>query len=92
MLPCESPGCGFSAGHWRGSRPTPQPSRTANRRVLVNTASLYEGPEDQSQCAAWVEEFASALRQGDHGAYVNFLGDEGEDRIRGATPRPPGTD
>ena len=27
---------------------------------------------------AWVEAFAAALRQGDAGAYVNFLGDEGE--------------
>jgi FAD/FMN-containing dehydrogenase len=28
----------------------------------------------------------AALRQGDAGAYVNFLGDEGEDRVRAAYP------
>jgi Berberine and berberine like len=35
---------------------------------------------------AWVTGFAEALRQGDDGAYVNFLGDEGEERIRAAYP------
>ena len=35
---------------------------------------------------AWVTDFAAALRQGDAGAYVNFLGDEGEARIREAYP------
>jgi FAD/FMN-containing dehydrogenase len=35
---------------------------------------------------AWVGDFAAALEQSDHGAYVNFLGDEGVDRIRSAYP------
>jgi FAD/FMN-containing dehydrogenase len=35
---------------------------------------------------AWVAEFAGALDQGDAGAYVNFLGDEGEARVRDAYP------
>ena len=30
--------------------------------------------------------FAGALHQGDDGAYVNFLGDEGEARVRAAYP------
>jgi FAD/FMN-containing dehydrogenase len=34
----------------------------------------------------WVTGLADALRQDDHGAYVNFLGDEGEERIRAAYP------
>lgn len=32
--------------------------------------------------------FAATLRQGDAGAYVNFVGDEGEERIRQAYPEP----
>ena len=32
------------------------------------------------------EDFAGALRQGDGGAYVGFLGDEGEARVREAYP------
>jgi hypothetical protein len=34
----------------------------------------------------WVTGFASALRQDDNGAYVNFLGDEGEAKVRMAYP------
>ena len=39
----------------------------------------------------WLKEFAAALDQGDSGAYVNFLGDEGEARVRAAYPGPRGT-
>ncbi|HJS27388.1 MAG TPA: BBE domain-containing protein, partial [Actinomycetota bacterium] len=34
----------------------------------------------------WVRRLAAALHQGDDAAYVNFLGDEGPDRIRAAYP------
>ena len=30
---------------------------------------------------AWVDDVAAKLRQGDQGAYVGFLGDEGEERV-----------
>lgn len=55
-------------------------------RIMVNVASFYEGPEDRDRRAAWVDGLAAALRQGDDGAYVNFLADEGEERIRAAYP------
>jgi hypothetical protein len=35
---------------------------------------------------AWVANFAATLQQGDGGAYVNFLGEEGEARVRAAYP------
>jgi FAD/FMN-containing dehydrogenase len=57
-------------------------------RIMVNVAAFYEGPEDQTVREAWVGEFAAALHQDDAGAYVNFLGDEGEGRIRDAYPGP----
>jgi FAD/FMN-containing dehydrogenase len=57
-------------------------------RIMVNVASFYEGPQDQTVREAWVSQFASALHQDDAGAYVNFLGDEGEGRIRDAYPGP----
>ncbi len=53
---------------------------------MVNLASFYEGPDDRDLRATWVEAFQTALQQGDHGAYVNFLADEGEGRIRAAYP------
>ncbi len=55
-------------------------------RIMVNVAAFYEGPADRAVREAWVSEFAAALRQDDAGAYVNFLGDEGEARIREAYP------
>ena len=55
-------------------------------RIMVNVASFYEGPGDRDRRATWVADFAEALRGEDHGAYVNFLADEGEDRIRAAYP------
>ncbi len=35
---------------------------------------------------AWVEDFAGTLRQDEAGAYVGFLGDEGEARVRASYP------
>ncbi len=55
-------------------------------RIMVNVAAFYEGPEDRAGREAWVTDFATALRQGDGGAYVGFLGEEGEGRIRDAYP------
>jgi hypothetical protein len=55
-------------------------------RIMVNVAAFYEGPEDRPAREAWVSEFAAALGQDDDGAYVNFLGDEGEARVRAAYP------
>jgi hypothetical protein len=55
-------------------------------RIMVNVAAFYEGPEDRPVREAWVSEFAAALGQDDDGAYVNFLGDEGQARVRAAYP------
>jgi FAD/FMN-containing dehydrogenase len=55
-------------------------------RIMTNVAAFYDGPDDKPVRQAWVEEFASELRQSDAGAYVNFLGDEGEERVRAAYP------
>ncbi|MBX6382062.1 MAG: FAD-binding oxidoreductase [Microbispora sp.] len=55
-------------------------------RIMVNLAAIYEDPADAPVHDAWVAEFADELRQSDHGAYVNFLADEGEERIRAAYP------
>jgi len=54
--------------------------------IMVNLAAFYEGPEDQAKRETWVSDFAAGLRQDDAGAYVGFLGDEGEARVREAYP------
>jgi len=60
----------------------------AHRRshIMVNLAAFYDGPADQAVRQAWVDEFAAALQQGDTGAYVGFINDEGEARVRDAYP------
>ena len=56
-------------------------------RIMVNVAALYERPDEATVYEPWVTDFAAALRQGDEvGAYVGFLGDEGEGRVREAYP------
>jgi FAD/FMN-containing dehydrogenase len=57
-------------------------------RIMVNVAAFYSGPKDKALREAWVADFAAALHQGDSGAYVNFLGDEGQARVRDAYPGP----
>jgi FAD/FMN-containing dehydrogenase len=57
-------------------------------RIMVNVAALFEAPEPAPEHEPWVVGLANALRQDDTGAYVNFLGDEGEERIRAAYPGP----
>jgi FAD binding domain/Berberine and berberine like len=55
-------------------------------RILVNVAAFYDGPDDRPRREAWVKEFATALHQKDPGAYVAFLANEGDARIRAAYP------
>ena len=55
-------------------------------KIMVNVAALYEQPDEKPMHEAWVTDFAARLKQSDGGAYVNFLGDEGEARVRAAYP------
>jgi FAD/FMN-containing dehydrogenase len=56
-------------------------------RIMANLATLYDDPDQRPVHEAWVEAFAAGIRQADTGAYVNFLGDEGEERVHEAYPR-----
>lgn len=55
-------------------------------RILVNLAAFYTSAQDKQVREAWLADFASALRQSDGGAYVNFVGDEGATGVRAAYP------
>jgi FAD/FMN-containing dehydrogenase len=55
-------------------------------RIMVNIAAFYDGPDDKPRRERWVTELTAALNQGDDGAYVNFLSDEGPERVRAAYP------
>jgi FAD/FMN-containing dehydrogenase len=55
-------------------------------RIMANLAAVYATPEEAPVHERWVGEMADSLRQGDAGAYVNFLGDDGEQAVRAAYP------
>ena len=54
--------------------------------IMVNIAAFYDGQADREVRAAWVNEVTAILNQGNDGAYVNFLADEGPERVRAAYP------
>jgi FAD/FMN-containing dehydrogenase len=49
-------------------------------------AALYQNPEEASTHEEWATKLAAALQKGTTGVYVNFLGDEGDARLRQAYP------
>jgi FAD/FMN-containing dehydrogenase len=55
-------------------------------KVMANVAAFYDGPDDRAAKQRWVEETSALLHTGDDRAYVNFLTDEGEERVRAAYP------
>jgi FAD/FMN-containing dehydrogenase len=54
--------------------------------IMTNVAAFYAGPEDRVVRGAWVDGMVGLLDQGNPGAYVNFVGDEGPERVRAAYP------
>ena len=57
-----------------------------SKPMLVNVAAFYQGDADRQGRRTWVREFADALQPRDEGAYVGFLTDDGQARIRSAYP------
>ena len=54
--------------------------------IMVTVAAVYQQPDQAATHQRWVADFAAALDQGRTGAYVGFLGDEGQARVRDAYP------
>ncbi len=57
-------------------------------RIMVAIGAVYEHAGETAEHQAWLTRFIATLHQRDHGVYVNFLGDEGEARVRAAYPGP----
>ena len=70
------------------ARVAPDATAYAHRssRLMVNVACFYVGDDDRPRRQAWVDELSAVLHDGDDAAYVNFVGDEGDDRVRAAYP------
>jgi len=58
------------------------------RSIVATVAAIYQQPDETAQHESWVTNVATALSNGASGAYVNFLGDEGEARVHEAYPGP----
>jgi len=56
------------------------------RPIMVNIAAMYMQPEGAPAARTWVEGLAGTLHGDDISGYVNFLGDEGPERVRAAYP------
>ena len=57
-----------------------------DRRIMANVAALAFSADGSDKREAWATDFADALRDGDSAAYVNFVGDEGPQRVHDAYP------
>jgi FAD/FMN-containing dehydrogenase len=53
---------------------------------LMGNVAAFVTDDDRARRAEWVEGTVALLDQGDAGVCVNFLGDEGPDRVRAAYP------
>jgi FAD/FMN-containing dehydrogenase len=57
-----------------------------DRPIMVNVVAMYGDPRDRDGHTAWVDGVADAIQRGPVAAYVNFVGDEGPERVRAAYP------
>jgi FAD/FMN-containing dehydrogenase len=57
-----------------------------DRRVIANVAAMYQRPDEREVHEAWARDFAAELAPRGTGAYVAFLGDEGNARVHEAYP------
>jgi len=57
-----------------------------DRKLMATVAAVVERREDLAEHEPWVVELADMLREDGTAAYVNFLGEEGEEGVRAAYP------
>jgi FAD/FMN-containing dehydrogenase len=70
------------------ARVPPDATAFAHRqaRILINVAAFVNDEAERSLRQSWVDDVSARLDQGVPGAYVNFLNNEGPDRVRAAYP------
>lgn len=67
------------------SRVPPEATAVATREhpYIIHLMTTWTDPGDSARCTAWAGQAFEILRPlGPAGAYLNFVGDEGQDRIR----------
>ena len=84
---CGSPSSASSAARWPASRPTPRRSPTAPAGSWSTSPRSTTAPTTSRRARPGSTDFVGgASTRATRGAYVNFLGDEGEERVRAAYP------
>lgn len=70
------------------ARVAPDATAYAHREapIMANAVASYTEPSERAEREAWVKATTDLLDDDGRRAYVNFLGDEGVDRIRAAYP------
>src|SRR5690606_34405816 len=70
------------------ARVAPEATAFAHRTapIMAVVVAMIEAPERREERERWVLDLVAGLDQGVPGAYVNFLTDEGPDRVRDAYP------
>jgi len=83
-----SPECEVFIPHMEGapSRVPETETAFAHRRTpfVLNIHTRWWNAEEDEKCLTWAREFHEATREYAQGVYVNFLSQEGEDRIKEA--------
>jgi hypothetical protein len=57
-----------------------------NAPIMASVVVFYTSPEDRLVRDRWAADFAAELKPRPGAAYVNFMGSEGEARVRDAYP------
>ena len=84
-----SPFAAVHLHHWEGAVPRANVDATAfahrGARFVLNVLGLWMAGEDADMHIAWARDFALAVQPHSTGqVYLNFLGDEGADRVKAA--------
>lgn len=58
-----------------------------DRPYMTTVTAIFEDESEIEEHTRWVEPLARSLANGRTGAYVGFVGDEGDDRVQAAYPR-----
>jgi FAD/FMN-containing dehydrogenase len=88
-----SPLAALHVHHMQGavSRVNAEATAFGNRGAafVLNIVGLWPDPADSPANIAWVRDIHSTMRPHANGStYVNFIADEGQDRVRAAYTRP----
>jgi hypothetical protein len=57
-----------------------------DKRIMANVATMYGSPEERAVHEEWAIGLARELQTSDGAAYVGFMADEGQERVRAAYP------